>query len=146
MGAMRRIRKGVAAIIFLDKDNRRKYLLFRRKMHWKGWEWMKGGKKKEESELASLKREIREETGKQEGEYKIKRTNIYHRFDYEMPFIHDKQVWNGAKNRVFLIEFFDRKIRIGKLEHLGYEWFDKKDALKKITWPDQQKIFKRIAF
>jgi 8-oxo-dGTP pyrophosphatase MutT (NUDIX family) len=143
---MKKTRKGVAAIIFFDDDGKRKYLLFRRKMHWKGWEWMKGGTKKCESELASLKREIKEETGKQMGEYNIKRTNKYHSFDYEMPFVYDKHVWNSSKNKVFLIEFFDKTVKIGKIEHSGYEWLNKKDALKKITWPDQQRIFKRLAF
>jgi len=143
---MKKIRRGVAAVIFFNDNNKLKYLLFKRKMHWKGWEWMKGGTKNGESELASLKREIKEETGKHEGEYKIKRTDMYHRFDYEMPFVHDKQVWNGAKNRVFLIEFFDKNVKIGKIEHAGYEWLNKKDALRKITWPDQQKIFKRLVF
>jgi 8-oxo-dGTP pyrophosphatase MutT (NUDIX family) len=141
---MKRIRNGVAAIIFMNVKGKRKYLLFKRKMHWKGWEWMKGGLKNGENILMGLKREIKEETGRREEEYSIKRTKFYHKFKYERPFIQDKKVWDGAKNKVFLIEFFDKKIWIGKIEHEGYRWFSRKEALKKITWPDQQKIFKRI--
>ena len=140
-----RIRKGVAAIIFCKERGKKKYLLMKRKLYWVGWEWLKGGIKDKESDLFCLEREIKEETGKKADEYDIKCTKIIHKFVYQRPFVHDGVLWSGADNRVFVVEFFNPKNKLDKDEHSGYKWVSKKEALKMISWPDQLKIFKKIA-
>ena len=140
----KRIRPGIAAIIFTKTNGKKKYLLLKRKMYWTGWEWLKGGRKKQESELQCLHREIMEETGKNPDEYKFKRTKYTFGFLYQKPFVHDFQLWDGAKNRVYLVEFNNSKVKLDKDEHSTYKWMTKQDALKKITYMDQRKIFKKV--
>jgi 8-oxo-dGTP pyrophosphatase MutT (NUDIX family) len=141
----KRIRPGIAAVIFVKNNGKKKYLLLKRKLYWTGWEWIKGGKKKGESELACLQREIMEETGKNPDEYYFKKTRFILKFMYERPFVQDFQLWNGARNRVYLIEFLNSKIKLDNDEHSGFKWVPKQDALKMITHEDQRKIFKKIA-
>ena len=140
-----KIRRGIAALIFVKERGKKKYLLLKRKLYWAGWEWLKGGIKKNESELFCLEREIKEETGKKADEYKIKVTNVIHKFIYQKPFVHDGILWDGAENRIFVVEFLNPNIKLDKDEHSGYKWVSKKDALKMITYPDQLKIFRKLA-
>ena len=141
----KRIRNGIAAIVFAKINGKKKYLLLERKMYWTGWEWIKGGKKKGESEVNCLKREIKEETGKNPSEYSYKKTPYKLTFMYERPFVHDFVLWDGAKNKVYAVEFFNSKVCIDKDEHSGCKWISKADALKLITHEDQKRIFKRLA-
>ncbi|MEM2956155.1 MAG: NUDIX domain-containing protein [Candidatus Pacearchaeota archaeon] len=136
-------RKGIVAIIFV-RNKEKKYLLLRRKMYWIGWEWLKGGRKKGEKEIECLKREIKEETGKNVEEYIVKKTNYIFSFKYERPFVHDKELWRGAKNRVYLVEFNNKKIKLDKDEHSSFRWVTRKKALKMITWDDQRKVFEKL--
>ena len=140
----KRIRKGIAAIIFTKINGKKKYLLLKRKLYWTGWEWLKGGRKKHESEIQCLQREIMEETGKNPDEYKFKRIKFRLAFLYQRPFVHDFVLWDGANNRVYAVEFLDNRVRLDKDEHSTYKWMTKQEALKKITYPDQQKIFKKV--
>jgi len=141
----KRIRSGIAAIIFTNIKGKKKYLLLKRKLYWTGWEWLKGGRKKHESELRCLHREIIEETRKNPGEYSIKKTRYTLNFLYQKPFVHDFQLWDGAKNRVYLVKFNNPNIRLDKDEHSAYKWTARQEALKKITHDDQRKIFKKVA-
>ena len=140
-----KIRKGVAAIIWTRTKSGNKYLLLKRKQYWTGWEWLKGGCRKGESELACLEREIKEEIGKKVEDYIVVKTKTIFSFKYERPFVHDGELWKGAKNRVYLIELNNKKIKIDTSEHSGYRWASKADALKLITWDDQKKIFEKLA-
>ena len=140
-----KIRRGVSAIIWTKDKGKKKYLLLRRKMYWTGWEWLKGGCKKGENELACLEREIKEETGKKVEDYIVAKTNIIFSFKYERPFVHDGELWRGAKNRVYLIELNNKRIKIDTIEHSRHKWVSKADALKLITWNDQRKIFGKLA-
>jgi len=137
-------RKGVSAIIFVMDKRKRKYLLLRRKMYWTGWEWLKGGCRKGENEIACLEREIKEEIGKKVEDYIVTPTKMIFSFQYERPFVHDGELWKGAKNKVYLIELNNKRIKIDKDEHSGFKWASKADALKLITWPDQKKIFEKL--
>lgn len=140
----KRIRNGIAAIVFAKINGKKKYLLLERKMYWTGWEWIKGGRKKRESELQCLQREVMEETGKNPGEYTFKKTKHLFTFMYERPFVHDFQLWDGMKARVYLVEFLNSKIKLDNDEHSSYQWLDKKDATNLITHEDQRKIFKKV--
>jgi 8-oxo-dGTP pyrophosphatase MutT (NUDIX family) len=63
-----KFRKYIFAIVFMKNENP-KFLIFHRIKNWKGWEFLKGGLKENESEAECLKREIAEETGAKK--YKI---------------------------------------------------------------------------
>jgi len=137
-------RKGVAAVVFTNIRGNKKYLILKRKLHWKGYEFLKGGLKKGENEDNAIRREIREETGKLSPEYKLKKTNLSYSFAYERPFIQDKELWAGSKNRVYTAEFDNPYIRLDKDEHSGFKWMSKKDALRLLTWPNQKDILRKF--
>lgn len=137
----KRIRKGIAAIVFLKEEGKTKFLLLKRKQNWKGWEWVKGGCKKGESSVQTLKRELKEEIGIKNN-YELKATSYSHFFLYQKFFIKDKKGYLGAQDKIYFVQLINPKIKVDKKEHSDYGLFSKKEALKKITWPDQKKIFK----
>ena len=141
---MKKIRKGIAAIIWTKIKGKKKYLIFRRKKYRVGWEWLKGGCKKGEKRLDCLKRELKEEAGKKVEEYIIRRTNLVHCFMYQKLFVHDRTLWNGARNQIYVVEFNNSKVGIDKTEHSGFRWVTKKDAIRMLTWPDTKEIFRKI--
>ena len=109
------IRRGISAIVFFEKKDKREYLLLKRKLNWKGWEFLKGGQKKGENEKSCLKREIKEEIGI--SIFESKKTSEVHKFRYPRGYIKDGRVWIGAKNRVYLVKIFNKKIKLDKNEH-----------------------------
>jgi len=136
------IRRGVCAIIFFDGSKGTEYLLLKRKQNWKGWEFLKGGRKKNESEMGCLRREMKEEIGI--SVFGAQKTDEFHIFKYKKEYAKDHEVWNGAKNRAYLVQIFTKKIRIDQDEHSGFKWVDRKTALKMITWKDSKKVFERL--
>lgn len=139
-----KIRKGVAVVIFARINNKKKYLILKRKLHWNGWELLKGGLKNRENENNAIRREIKEETGKSFCDYILKKTKYSYSFVYQKLFVHDKILWNGARNRVYAAEFNNFKIKLDKNEHSGFKWVSKKDALKLLTWTEQKKVLRKI--
>lgn len=137
-----KIRKGVSAIIFFDNTKKIEYLLLKRKLNWKGWEFLKGGIKGNESELSCLKREIKEEIGvKKFAALKTKEANF---FTYQKEYVKDDRKWDGAKNTVYIIQIFSKKIKLDRNEHSGFKWVDRKNVSKMITWKDSRKIFEKL--
>ena len=65
-----------------------KYLLLKRKLHWKGWEFPKGGVDKLETTRKAIKRELKEETGLEplRGKNRIKKFSIKGKFNFDKPY------------------------------------------------------------
>ena len=103
------IRKGIAAIVYIEDRDRRKFLLLKRKQNWKGWEWIKGGRRQGENEIKTLKREIKEEIGKKPGDYIAKKTRIIHSFNYQKEYKKDND-----QKPVSLYSLHQLKISVGK--------------------------------
>jgi 8-oxo-dGTP pyrophosphatase MutT (NUDIX family) len=141
----KRIRPGIAAVIFAKIHGKKKFLVLKRKMYWTGWEWVKGGRKKGETEIQCLHREVYEETGKKPEEYILKKTHYVLTFLYPRPFVHDFQLWDGMKTRVYALELLNNNIRLDNNEHSTYKWVNKHDAVKMLTHEDQRKVFKKVA-
>jgi 8-oxo-dGTP pyrophosphatase MutT (NUDIX family) len=56
-------RKGVFFVVYSKtKKGTIQYLLLKRKLHWTGWEFPKGGVEKKEKTFHTVQREIKEET------------------------------------------------------------------------------------
>ncbi len=116
------MRRLVAVVIF-RKDG--KFLLLKRKLHWKGWEFVKGGLGKETYRQAAL-RELREETG-------IKHARIICKLPPEVIYHHnDIGGQSISMQKAFLAEYIHGRIRLS-FEHSDYRWVTAKEAHKILT-------------
>ncbi len=139
---MKIYRKYVFAIVFL-RDKTTKLLLLHRMKNWEGWEFLKGGVLPGERELNCLKREIKEETGKRR--YKlIAKTQHIIKYKWPKGFVKDNHIYHGAVGNLFLVEVFDKKIKVDRNEHDEFKWVDKKDFLKLLTHNERKRAFNFI--
>ncbi len=132
-----KFRKGVFCVVYSG----RKYLLLHRKLHWKGWEFPKGGLLARENLEHAVIREIKEETGLKA--IKIKKLGLKNKF------IYDKKTQQERKAKGFSYVLFacgvkKAKIRISRREHDSFKWLSYSKALKLLTWANQKKSL-RIA-
>ena len=56
-------RRALFVVVYSKTKQGLKYLLLKRKLHWKGWEFPKGGIEMFEIRRFTVKREVKEETG-----------------------------------------------------------------------------------
>jgi 8-oxo-dGTP pyrophosphatase MutT (NUDIX family) len=139
---MENYRKSVFVVVYAKEGNEIKYLLLERKLHWKGWEFPKGGVDKGENEIQTVKRETREETGLNiKGE--IKNFGIEGRYKYSKT-LPDRPGFIGQSYSLYAVEVVKGKIKLDPLEHSGYEWLGFKDALKKLKWKNQKKCLQIV--
>ena len=118
-----------------------KYLILKRKLHWRGWEFPKGGKKFLESDKNAVKREIFEETGKIP--FNIKKFNITGRYKYSKK-LADRKDFAGQTYRLYSAEIKNEKIKIDKVEHSSCKWVNFKEATRKLTYNNQRKCLKIV--
>jgi 8-oxo-dGTP diphosphatase len=131
-------RKGIAAIVFRRKGKKKEFLLFHRIQNWAGWEFPKGGRQGKETEMDCLKREIKEEMGSMD--YKVvAKTNYVIKYPWPRKYQKDGKWYDGVVDRLYIVEFFGKKIRYSKDEHSSYLWVGAKKALKMLTYEDQKK-------
>ncbi|MFC1682337.1 NUDIX domain-containing protein, partial [Nanoarchaeota archaeon] len=132
-------RHAIFAIIYTIVKNKPQYLLLKRKLHWKGWEISKGGKRIYETDKMTLKRELKEETG-----LKIKKIakkfRIDEKYKYDKKYS-DRKGFVGQKYKtLFLVEVEKGKINLDNIEHSGSDWFEFSEAVKKLKWSNQRKL------
>ncbi len=123
-----------------DKDNI-KYLLLKRKLHWKGWEFPKGKIEKSETKKIAALREAKEETGQKI--LKIKKFNVHGSYKYKK-ILKDRPGVVGQTYHLFAAETKKGKVRLDKKEHSDYRWLEFKEAIKKLKWNDQKKCLKKV--
>lgn len=128
-------RKYVAAIIFIKTKSGLRFLLLKRKQNWKGWEYVKGGLLPGESPSAGLKREIFEETGQRK--FKVhKKLPFKIKYKWPKTYLKDEKRWRGAIQQVYVVELFNKRIKLDSKEHSGYRWANAKTALKLLTFKE----------
>ena len=125
-------RKGVLGIV-INKD--KKFLILYRTLHWRGWEFPKGGIEKGESEEDALKREIKEETGLDAKIIcKLPYEVVY---DYPKDFIKKTNTkYRGARQSVYLA-VADGIVKLSK-EHKRYKLVSYKEARKLLKHENQK--------
>jgi len=116
-------------------------LILKRKWHWIGWEFPKGGIEKNENILHTVKREVLEETGRKV--LKIKRFSVSGKYSYKKE-LKDRPGYIGQTYALFSAQIKKRKIHIDKKEHSNYKWISFEKAYKILTWPNQKKCLKIV--
>ena len=126
---------------YLDKDKKPIYLLLKRKLHWKGWEFPKGKIEKGESKDKTARREAWEESGLKI--IRLKRFNVSGKYLYPK-ILRDRPQYKGQTYTLFSGEVKFGKVKLESREHSGYIWLPFDKAVKKLSWPDQKKCFRIV--
>jgi len=117
------------------------YLLLKRKLHWVGWEFPKGGVENNESLIQAVKRESREETGQRV--FNIKKYKNKGKYKYGKTFIDRKGVL-GQTYTLFSAEIKNPKIKIDKKEHSANKFLPLDKAEKALKWRNQKRCLKTV--
>ena len=136
-----KFRKAVFVVAYAKTKEEIKYLVLKRKYHWRGWEFPKGGINPEETKKAAAKRETLEETG--EKVRRIKRFNFHGKYRYKKR-LSDRKDFEGQEYSLFAAEIKFGKIKFDRMEHSGYKWLSFGDALKQLTFQNQKKSLKIV--
>jgi len=139
---MKRYRKGLFIVVYFLEKNIPKYLILKRKLHWEGYEFPKGGIEFLELKKHAVKRELYEETGLIP--IKIKNHKLKGKYSYSKELSDRKGIY-GQTFTLFSAQINKtNKIKIDKREHLGFEWMNFKKAVKKLTYPNQRKSLRIV--
>ena len=136
-----KFRKAVFIVTYAKTNEGIKYLILKRKLHWRGWEFPKGGINQDETKKAVVRREIFEETGKKP--LKIKKYNFSGRYRYKKKYP-DRKDFIGQSFILYAAEIKYGKIKFDKLEHSEYKWLQFEEATRRLTWPNQKKSLKIV--
>ncbi len=136
-----RYRKAVFIVTYRKEKDKVLYLLLKRKLHWKGYEFPKGGVEYGEELSKTVKREIKEETGKTAED--IKRYKISEKYEYPKAYQGRRGVI-GQTYELFSAEVKGEKVNIDRMEHSSYIWLEFKKAVKLLRWPNQKKCLTHI--
>lgn len=133
-------RKAVFIITYAKTKKEIEYLILKRKLHWKGWEFPKGGIKFLETKKGAVERELKEETGLNPLKIKKFKLNGKYRYNRELK---DRKGFGGQSFRLYSAEVKKSGVSIGN-EHSDFRWVSFKEALKKLKWPNQRKSLKMV--
>src|SRR3989344_489310 len=109
-----KFRKSVFIVVYFRNKKEIQYLILKRKLHWSGWEFPKGGVEFSESEKTAVRREIKEETGLKI--IKIKKFNVEGKFRYNKKLL-DRPGFSGQEYSLYSAEVKKAKVKIDKREH-----------------------------
>ncbi|OGJ12659.1 hypothetical protein A3K82_02220 [Candidatus Pacearchaeota archaeon RBG_19FT_COMBO_34_9] len=136
-----RYRNAVFIVTYAKQENKIHYLILKRKLHWKGWEFPKGGIDSSETKQHAVKREIKEETGLKISE--IKKFNVSGKYRYDRIYP-DRKGIAGQKFSLYAVRVRKEKIKIDRIEHSGFSWMSFEQAMKKLKWDNQKKCLKIV--
>ncbi|MEK6935737.1 MAG: NUDIX domain-containing protein [Nanoarchaeota archaeon] len=135
-------RKAVFIVTYYHSNkNKILYLILKRKLHWKGWEFPKGGINNSENLINAVKRELKEETG--QTSLKIKNHHFSGKYKYPQAYP-DRTGIIGQTYNLFSAEVKNKKIILDKKEHTGYKWLSFDKAIKKLTYDNQKKCLRKV--
>jgi len=135
-----KIRRAVFIVTYARVNGKVKYLLLKRKLHWIGWEFPKGGVESFEFRKSTVKRELKEETGL--SPIKINSFREKGIYTYKNEY-NNRKGFSGQSYKLYSAEVkYSKKIKIGRSEHSDYKWVNFNTAIRKLTWPNQKKCLK----
>jgi len=138
---LNKFRNAIFAVAYSRVNNKIEYLLLKRKKHWRGWEFPKGGVDLFETKKMAVKREIKEETGLKI--LKIKKFHLSGKYRYKKEYKDRKGIF-GQKFSLYAVEVQKGKVTIDRKEHSGFEWKNFEGAIKKLTWESQKRCLKKV--
>lgn len=136
-----RYRRAVFIVIYAREKNKIEYLILRRKHHWKGWEFSKGGIKFPEPKRWAARREAKEESGLKI--MRVKRFNYSGSYRYPKEFP-DRKGYAGQTFTLFAAEAKKGRVKIDRKEHSGFRWMSFKQAARSVKFPNQKKSLKIV--
>ena len=136
-----KFRRAVFIVVYAHTEKGIQYLILKRKLHWNGWEFPKGGMRNFETKEKAVRREIKEETELKP--LKIKKFNIHGKYKYDKEYPDRKNII-GQKYSLYSAETKKAKVRLDKIEHSDYKWVKFESALKKLSWRNQRKCLKIV--
>ena len=139
-------RKAVFVVTYARTKKGIEYIILKRKLHWKGWEFPKGAVRFFETKKHAVKREIKEETGLIQLKGKIKKFNYSGKYDYDKIYP-DRPEIKGQTFTLYAAEVkkpAGEKIKLDNIEHSDYKWVNFSKALRMIKWPNQKKSLKIV--
>lgn len=136
-----RYRRAVFVVVYAKVGNKVEYLILRRKHHWKGWEFTKGGINFLELKRLTAARETMEETGLRP--LKIKRFGYKGKYRYPKEFS-DRPGVAGQTFTLFAAEVKKGRAEIDKKEHSGYKWMNFSKAVRSVRFANQKKSLKIV--
>lgn len=125
--------KSAGAVVFRQKNKIKYYLL----LHYESghWDFPKGHIEKNETEIDTVKREIKEETG-------IEDIEIIAGFREKIKYFFTSERKTIFKEVIFyLAETKTEEVKIS-FEHVGYKWLPYKEALRQLTFENAKEILK----
>ncbi len=137
----RKYRKAVFIVAYARTKKGIEYLLLKRKLHWKGWEFPKGAINFLETKKRAVKRELKEETGLEP--VKIKKFDYSGKYPYDKIYP-DRPKIKGQTFILYSAEVKKTKVRIDKIEHSGCKWVGFGKALKMLRFKNQKKSLKIV--
>lgn len=138
---MRKYRKAVFIIAYRKERKKILYLILKRKLHWKGYEFPKGGLESNETPMMAVMRELFEETGLKV--VKIKKFKLEGKYNYA-------KGWQGHPGfigqswQLFSAEVKGKKVKYDKKEHAGYKWMDFNNAIRIIDFKEKKDCLKAV--
>lgn len=125
--------KSCGAVIFRH-DGSRKYLL----LHYEGghWDLVKGHVEANESEIDTVWRETREETG-------IVDLNFIEGYREPISYFY-RRAGNTVKKEVvfYLVETKTEKVKLSR-EHVGFDWFTYQRAMERLTYKNARDVVQK---
>ena len=135
-------RKAVFIVVY-SVEKEIKYIILKRKKHWKGWEFPKGKIEKFETKRQTARREVKEETGL--NVLKIKKFHEKGFYKYKNK-LKDRPGIIGQTYTLFAVKVSkgNGKIKIDKKEHYFGKWISYEKAIKLLTWENQKRCLKIV--
>ena len=131
--------KSIGIILFRKENKELKYLLLYRKPHEnfkESWDFVKGNVSEKESEVETLKRELKEETG-------ISNFNLIKDFRERIQFFYKREKHIILKEIIFYFgETKDKGVKLS-FEHDDFKWCSYEEALKLLAHKNSRDILKK---
>ena len=134
-------RKAFFCVTYRKEKDKILYLLQKRKLHWKGWEFPKGGIEGKEKIIQTIKREIKEEAG--QNPTSIKSYPIQGRYSYSK-ILKDRPNIIGQTFKLFSAELKKEKVKLDCKEHSAYKWIEFDESIKLLTYSNQRRCLRVV--